>query len=278
MTEGKYFCYNNNIYQTGTPVFTPDNRSFRYGDGCFETMKMVNDDIALSHYHFERLFSSIYLLKFKPEDFFTHNFLSEQIKKLTQKNNHQRLARIRLTIFRGDGSLQDANTDSLNYVIQSWQLDEKILKFNKNGLTTGLFKDAKKANDAFSHIKSNNYLPYLMAGIYAKENRLDDAFVLNSFNRIADATIANIFIAKDGKIKTPALGEGCVAGVMRRHLLKCIREENIPVAETQLEIDDLINANEIFLTNAIRRIQWVKQFEKNTYSNELAKYLHEKFA
>ena len=116
-----------------------------------------------------------------------------------------------------------------------------------------------------------------MAAIWAKENKLDDAFLLNSFNRIADASIANIFIVKNGKIKTPALSEGCIAGVMRRHLIKCIKEENIPFEETLIEAEELSEAHEIFLTNAVRGIRWVKQFDKSTYGNELAKYLHKKF-
>jgi branched-chain amino acid aminotransferase len=50
------------MLESDKAVISFDNRSFRYGDGCFETMKMMNGDIALSHYHFERLFSSLYLL------------------------------------------------------------------------------------------------------------------------------------------------------------------------------------------------------------------------
>lgn len=265
------------MLQANKAIISADNRSFRYGDGCFETMKMINGDIALSHYHFERLFSSSHLLKFKPESFFTHTYLTEQIKKLAEKNNHQKLARIRLTIFRGDGGLYDLDNLSPNYIIESFELHSEILKLNENGLTTSLFKDARKTCDNFSHIKSNNFLPYIMAAIWAKENKLNDAFVLNSFNRIADATIANIFIVKNGIIKTPALSEGCIAGVMRRHLIKCIQQENIPFEETQIEPQELLEADEIFLTNAIRGIQWVKQFENNTYKNQLAKYLHERY-
>jgi branched-chain amino acid aminotransferase len=236
---------------------------------------MVNRNIALSHYHFERLFSSLNILKLKPPSYFTHAYLSEEIKKLAAKNNHSHLARI-LTVVRSDDEFQERD-DTCSYVIQTWQLNEEILKLNKTGLITGLYKDARKACDNFSHIKSNNYLPYVMAAIWAKENKLDEAFVLNNFNRIADASIANIFIVKNGKIKTPALSEGCIAGVMRRHLIKCIKEENIPCEETIIAHEELSDAHEIFLTNTVRGIRWVSQFDKSNYGNELAKYLHEKF-
>lgn len=271
METGKFFIYNKELLPTGKTVLNIDNLSFKYGDGCFETIKMVDGNIALSHYHFERLFSSMNILKLKPATYFTHTYLSEEIEKLAAKNNHNHLARTRLTVFRSD------NDETCGYAIQTWQLNEDILALNKAGLITGLYKDVKKACDNFSHIKSNNYLPYVMAAIWAKENKLDDAFLLNSFNRIADASIANIFIVKNGKIKTPALSEGCIAGVMRRHLIKCIKEENIPFEETLIEAEELSEAHEIFLTNAVRGIRWVKQFDKSTYGNELAKYLHKKF-
>lgn len=276
MEEEQYFIYNGEFEKKGKPVFDIDNRSFRYGDGCFETIKLLNGNIVLSHYHFERLFSSLNALKLKPASYFTYSYLEEQIRNLVAKNNHSHLARIRLTVFRNDNDLNEKDY-SLNYIIQSWQLDEEVLKFNKTGLITGLYKDAKKVCDNFSHIKTNNYLPYVMAAIWAKENKLDDAFLLNSFNRVADASIANIFIVKNGKIKTPALNEGCIAGVMRRHLIKCIKEENIPFEETEVEIEELSEAHEIFLTNAIRGIRWVKKFGKSNYGNEVAKYLHKKF-
>lgn len=277
MENGNYFCYNGKILKTGKLILSADNRSFRYGDGFFETIKMVNGNIALKDYHFERLFSSLQILKFKQPSYFNDDYISEQIKNLAIKNNHLQLARIRITIFGGETALYEDDKRKPNYIIQSWQLNPETLKLNENGLVTDIYKDARKSCDAFSHIKSNNYLPYVMAAIWTKENKLNDVFLLNNYNRISDATIANIFIVKNGKIKTPALSEGCIAGVMRRHLIKCIHHENIPFEEGQIEAKELMEAHEIFLTNSIRGIRWVKQCSNSNYTNQLAKYLSEKF-
>jgi branched-subunit amino acid aminotransferase/4-amino-4-deoxychorismate lyase len=277
MNTAPYFCYNGKLLRTGKLIISADNRSFRYGDGFFETMKMIDGSIVLNNYHFERLFSSLYILKFEKPSYFTDAYLEEQIKNLAAKNNHRQLARLRLTIFRGDGGLYDCENHAPNYIIQTWELDEQVLQLNENGLVTDIYKDAKKCCDAFSHIKSNNYLPYTMAALWAKENKLNDAFLLNNFNRLADATIANIFIVKDGKVKTPALSEGCVGGVMRRYLLTCMRKENIPVEEIKIEDEEVYEANEIFLTNSVYGIRWIKQCGKNNYHLQLARYLHENF-
>lgn len=277
MENGRYFCYDEKIFKTGKGVISADNRSFRYGDGFFETMKMINGSIVLKDYHFERLLSSLPLLKFERSAHFTAAHLSEQIHSLVLKNKHTEHVRIRLTIFRGDGGLYDAENNLPHYIIQSWQLNAGNFAFNKKGLLTDIYTNARKTCDDFSSIKTNNYLPYLMAALWAKQNKLDDAIVLNNYNRIADATIANIFLVKNGKIKTPSLREGSINGVMRRYLLKALQKENIPFEETMIEKDELAEADEIFTTNSVQGIRWMKKCGKYNYRRELSEYLYNKF-
>ena len=85
--------------------------------------------------------------------------------------------------------------------------------------------------DEFSNLKSNNYLGYAMGAMYAKKHKFHDCLMLNSSNRICDATVANVFWVKDGKIFTPPLSEGCVAGVMRAHLINRLPENGMEVLE-----------------------------------------------
>ena len=269
--------HNGRFYHSNELIISANNRSFRYGDGFFETMKMINRKIVLRDYHFKRLFSSLELLQFDKPDYLTPQYLEKQITDLATKNKHSKLARIRLMIFRGNGELYGEQDNFPNYIIQTWEKDETYNQFNKEGFVIDIFNDARKACDNYSHVKSNNYLPYVMAVLWAKKNNLNDAIVLNAFDRVSEATIANVFILKDGIVKTPALTEGCVAGVMRRHLLKCMHEEGMPVEETSINIEDILQAQEVFLTNAAYGIRWVKQCSKSEYSNEFAEMLYEKF-
>ena len=276
MQEAEFLFHDGKFSKTGKPLISPDNRSFRYGDGFFETMKMANGKIILEDHHFERLFTSLELLKFQKPVSFTPDYVREQVTELAKKNGHQKLARIRLTVFRGEGGLYDVTDHFPHHIIQTWELNPAINTLNENGLILGIFKEARKVCDHFSHIKNNNYLAYTMAALWAKEQKLNDALLLNPYDRVSDATIANIFIVKDGMIKTPAISEGCVSGVMRRHLLQSLRKENMPVEETQLEMEDVLQASEIFLTNAIYGIKWVKQLGDNGYTNQLSSLLHKK--
>lgn len=253
---------------------SPDNRSFRYGDGCFETMKMVKGKLLFHQYHFERLFRSLERLKLRFSQNIDSNELLRQINELAESNGHSGFARIRFTIYRQVEKTQKIGNKA-GYLIETMAGDEATKHFNEQGLQLGIYKDVQKSCDLFSAIKSNNYLPYTMAKIWANEQQFDDSIVCNSFGRVADSTIANIFIVDDGIIKTPPLSEGCISGVMRRHLMACFKSEDLPFKEEPITIDQLLNAAEVFLTNAIIGIKWVAKIDKSEYTNVISAMLFE---
>ncbi len=259
-------CFNGKIFADDEPVLLAANRGYRYGDGLFETMKVADGNIQLANYHFERLFSGLLLLKFEVPKLFTADILQQEIIRLCKKNDCEGLSRIRLSVFRGNGGLYDGDK-ALQYIIECWSLNESANKLNENGLVIDVYPDGAKSCDKFANLKAANFLPYNMAAQFAKENKLNDCFVLNTFGRIADSTIANVFIIRDETILTPPLSEGCIAGVMRKYLLQKFAEAGLKHKEIPLTIDDFKNAGEIFLTNAIKGIQWVRQFREKGYTN-----------
>ena len=269
--------FNGNILHENEVSISINNRSFRYGDGCFETIKVVNGNVLLAGHHFTRLFSSLELLQFVIPPEFNQDFFTQLITTLVAANSHTALARVRITIFRNDGGPYDSLNHHPNYLIQSWSGNVDSKRLNENGFIMDFFYDAKKAADNFSQIKSNNYLPYLMGALYAEKKGLNDCFILNSSNRIAESTIANIFLIQDGVIKTPALSEGCVSGVMRKYLLYQFKLNNLPVVEGEIDKDDVLAASEVFLTNALYGIRWVGKIGNSNYSNNMSALLHEKY-
>ena len=272
MTE-LFFIYNNKFYPANTPVISSGNRSLRYGDGLFETMKIIKGKIINREFHFERLFNGLALLQFDLPQNFNSIFLEKKINGLVKKNKHSASARIRLMIFRGDGGIFDIENLHPDYIIESWPLSNEV-QLNENGLIVDVFPDAKKSCDSFSNLKSNNYLPYVMAGLYAKKNKLNDCVVLNSFGRVCDSAIANIFIIKKDKIFTPPLSEGCVAGVMRRWMLEKFDLKKYRILEKNISIMDILTADEFFLTNSIYNLRWVKSFKEKKYSNKISKEIY----
>jgi len=271
-----FFIYNNKFYSSGTPVISSESRSLRYGDGLFETMKLVKGKIINSQFHFDRLFKGLTLLQFEIPKNFTSNFLQKKIDELLAKNKHGSTARIRLMLFRSNGGLFDVEDLKPNYIIETWALNAHQ-QLNEDGLIADAFPDARKSCDFFSNLKTNNYLPYIMAALFARKNKLDDCIIFNSFGRVCDSIIANIFIIKGKKIYTPPLTEGCVAGVMRRWMIEKFDLNPYRVIEKQLVIDDLLDADEFFLTNSISHFRWVRNFKEKKYSNTITKEIYKSF-
>ncbi|HEX9510477.1 MAG TPA: aminotransferase class IV [Puia sp.] len=273
-TGGTFINFNGKALPSGTAIITADNRGFRYGDGLFETMKVAEGRLLLEQFHFERLLAGIRLLQFEPPPFFTAEKLAGQVLELCKKNGHQALARVRLVVFRGDGGLYDPINHFPNYIIQTWPLPPRSHSLNENGLVIDVFPDGRKSCDSFANLKSNNYLLYVLAALYARKHQLNDCLVLNNHGRIADSTIANLFYCKQGQIYTPPLTEGGVAGVMRRYLLELLPGAGFSVQEKETSREDLEGAEEVFLTNSLKGIKWVRSFGASTYGCKLVTSLH----
>ncbi|MBL0147083.1 MAG: aminotransferase class IV [Chitinophagaceae bacterium] len=193
---------------------------------------------------------------------------------MAKKNKHQKFARIRLSVVRGNGGLYDAENHNPNYIVQTWALPDGKGTLNQNGLVLNIYKEALKSCDAFSNLKHNNFLPYTMAALFAKKNNCNDALVLNGYNRICDSSIANVFIVKDEIIYTPPLSEGCIAGVTAAYVIAKLQNSLYKVIEKPLQINDVLNADEVFLTNSIQNIQWVKQIDNSVYKNEMIQKIY----
>jgi branched-chain amino acid aminotransferase len=274
-SSNNFINFNGTFVPSGTPVLTADNRGFRYGDGVFETITVKNGQIRLARFHFERLMTGARALQFVLPPFFTTERLTEQILQLCEKNGHSAFARVRLTVFRDDGGLSDPGDHFPYYIIQSWDLPPGSDEFNGDGLIIDLFPDGRKSCDPFSNLKSNNFQLYALAALYARKNGLHDCLILNSHGRIADSTIANLFYIRENKIYTPPLSEGCVTGVMRRLLLESLPQAGFSLMEKAATIEDLAGAEEIFLTNALKGIKWVRSFRRSIYSSTLTRAVYQ---
>ena len=254
--------YDGHLLRSDVALFTAANRSFRYGDGLFETMMVRDGRLCLSSCHFDRLFSGMQFLSIR--ETFKREELEAHILELCQKNGNPPRSRVRMVVFRDAGPISSAP----HYIIESWPLPGEPA-LNDKGLVIDVFPDGRKACDTLANLKSNNYLLYALATLYAQKQALDDCLILNSRDRLADSTIANLFYISKGQFFTPPLSEGCVAGVMRRHLLENMPRAGFPVVEKPVTIEDLLSADELFLTNAIRGIRWVSSFRTTKFTNSL---------
>ncbi len=272
-----FINYNGKFFHADKPLVDACSRGLRYGDGLFETLKMLDGKIIFEDDHLERLRKGLEVLQFEVTKHFSPSSLAASIKELAKKNNCEKAGRIRVNVFRGDGGLYDPVNHYPNYIIEAIPLTASLTGLNSNGLVTGIYAEAFKSCDLLSNLKHNNFLVYAMAALQAKKEKWNDAIVLNNHGRIADSTIANVFMIKGTEIFTPALTEGCIAGVVRQNLISFLQQYHYSIVETAITTDMLWQADEVFFTNSIYDIRWVKQIENTAYTNTVTKKIYSDF-
>jgi branched-subunit amino acid aminotransferase/4-amino-4-deoxychorismate lyase len=273
MSAKAFVNYNGNILPADQPVLMANNRAFRFGDGLFETIRLMHGDILFFEKHLNRLKRSMNMLGMKwREDLNFHN-LYLLIRHLDQVNELKGNGRIRLGIFREEGGFYTPLKNDVSFLIEAEPLDAKEYQLNESPLRIDVFQEITKAKNKFSNIKSSNALIYVMAGLYKVQQGLDDCLLLNSDGKIAEVISANIFLTSGEEVYTPALTEGCVSGVLREQLIELLKEREKKIHEVSLTIDHVLKADEIFLTNVITGIQWVGAFRQKRYFNNTSKWL-----
>ena len=268
-----YINYNGNIIDSSQPVFTSANRAFRYGDALFETIRLMQGEILFFEKHLSRLSRSMELLGMNSNDDLTFHNLYLSIRHLDQVNNLKGNGRIRLEVFRNDGGLYTPHTNDVSYVIETSHVNVREYQLNEIGLKIELYMDIKKPVSRLSNLKSSNALYYVMAGLHKNNLNTGDCLVLNTDGRIAEAISSNIFLVENNKLSTPALSEACVAGVMREGIIEHLQSQRIPLIEKGITVDDLLKADEIFLTDVVHGIRWVSAFRNKRYFNSFSKAL-----
>jgi branched-chain amino acid aminotransferase len=256
-------CFNGKFLPEGEPVLLVNNRAFSYGDGLFETMRIHNATIPLASFHFDRLFDGLKTLKISDEKL-NADSLTSCILQLCEMNTCLHNGRVRLEVYRSDEGRG-------HFTIEARPIDPSYIFWNDKGWDLGVFGQGRKSSDSFSMLKSSNYLLYAMAALFAKENSWNDAIVLNNAGRICDSGKANIFIVQKNEILTPPLSEGCVAGVMRSFILSKMPAIN----ERAITLEELLSAEEVFLTNALFGIRWVSRIGRQEFRKDHSKKLYQ---
>lgn len=251
-------------------MFSVNNRAFKYGDALFESIRVINGKPCYLEDHFIRLKKGMTVLKMRSANI-SFNDLKNQIEKLIEKNHIRRGGRVRLTVFRSGDGLYTPEDEGKSYVIEARPYMDNDYVLNENGLNIDVYNDLKRPRNILSQIKTTNNIPHVLTGIYKKENDLDDCIVLNDQGRIVEAISSNIFLYKNNNLYTPSLDEGCMDGIMRKQVLRIAKEMNINVFEGMLNGSMLLQADEMFLTNAIKGIQWVVSYRQKRYFSKATK-------
>jgi len=246
----KVVFYNGEFVLENDISISINSRSFNYGDGFFETVKILDSQPFNLSFHFDRIKLALKVLRLEQD--YTELFLKQNISHLLKVNNIIN-GSIKIHVSRiGSGRYLPASNKSDLFIISSKGFPYQI----NNAISLCFYGQEYKASGSLSKLKSSNSLIYILPSIYASENNFDNAILLNKSGNIIEVTNANIFILKNNNIYTPPIVDGCVDGTMRRWV-----NNKLDVIEKSISRDEILDADEVFITNALEGVTSVQRIE-----------------
>ncbi len=261
----------NGTIETSTNNILFNNRAFLYGDGVFETVRIVNNKVLFLEDHYFRLMSGMRIIRMDIPVNFSMEYFEEQLLSTAKANSISDSCKVRITVFRNNGGLYLPETNSISFLINATEIIEKKYTIANKEYEVDLYKDFYVSKQLLSSIKSTNRIINITGSIFANENGLQNCILINDSKNVVEALNGNLFMLLENKLITPPVTEGCLNGVMRKQILSIAKQyENIEVLEQPISPFDLQKADELFITNVVVGIQPITKYRKKEFGNELA--------
>lgn len=265
--------YNGVLTHADDKLFNASSRIYKYGDGFFESIKIINKKPQLFDLHHDRILRASKLFHLPLNEKWSKNYLEEHLTWLCMKNGWVN-ARCRIIFYRDCDGFYMPERDKTSFIIEMSESTPNY-PFNDIGFKLGAYGQILKASNFVSFFKPLSAIQYVLAGIYARDNKFDSVILFNEFGNVAETFNANIFIIQGDDVITPPLSEYCLDGVMRQHIINSLKNLGCSIIEMPISVEDLKNAEEVFLCNATRGIIWIENFEDSYYSYTKTFQIHQ---
>ena len=251
-----------------------DNRAFLFGDGVFETIKVLDHKILFLEDHYFRLMSAMRIVRMEIPMDFTMEYFEEQLLSTAKANECSQSGRIRITVYRNGNGYYLPETNSVSFLIHAKALGNTAYIFDKLAYEVDLYKDFYVTKQLLSSVKTTNKIINITGSIFANENGLQNCLLLNDSKNVIEALQGNVFMLVGKKLITPPVSDGCLNGVMRKQILSLAKKmEDIEVLEESISPFDLQKADELFITNVIKGVQPITKYRKKDFETNFAESL-----
>jgi len=230
------------------------DHGFLYGDGVFEGIRVYEGNVFRLPEHVDRLYESARTIGLHiPME------RAEMIEAVrgTVAANEKTDAYVRVVVSRGPGDLGIDPTKcrkaTVVIIVDSISIyPREVYDYGLELVTSSVRRIPAESLDP--RVKSLNYLNNILARLEATNAGCVEAIMLNHQGLVAECTGDNIFIVKHGRLETPALTQGALAGITRQVVIEIAHAVGVPWRETELALHDVYNADECFLTGTAAEI------------------------
>lgn len=258
---------NGTIVSEGDAKVSVLDRGFLYGDGVFETLRAYRGAIFRCSDHIERLFNSARAIYLKIP--FNEGYLEEALYR-TLLGNYLQDAYLRLSITRGKSKpgLDIEGCSKPFLVIIAKDFNGYPESLYQRGIHASVVKTRRIPSSALSpEIKSLNFLNNILAKAEAAHLGALEGIMLNTEGYVAEGTVSNIFMVKDGVIKTPPRNVGVLNGVTRSTVIELAKENSLPLIEQPFYPEELYQADECLITSTLYEVMPVTSLNNKSVGN-----------
>lgn len=243
-------------------TFPFEERGLQFGDGVYEVIKIYDGAYYLLEKHIERLFRSIEAIKIKPP--FSKEDCKQLLLDLLAQNNMTKDGKVYLQITRGSAPREHIfPVDTLaNFYAYIDAAPRPIQKLN-NGVDVITYEDARWD---YCYIKSLNLLPNVLAKQTAYEQGCHEA-ILHKDGLVTECSSSNAYLVKDGEIYTHPTTKSILYGCVRMRVEQFAKDLKIPFIEKPFTLDDIIEADEIFLSSSTSEVMPVVSVDGKQVAN-----------
>ena len=228
-----------------------------YGDGVFEGIRAYNGSVFRLADHINRLYDSAKSIRLKIP--LTKHELTEAVLE-TIRRNQLRDAYVRLVVTRGVGDLgvDPALCKDPTVFIISEPMASVLGPREPKVVSAMVSSYRRDSVDATSHeIKSLNYMNSILAKVEANSAGVEDAILLDHRGFVSEASVTNVFVAKEGKVSTPSSAAGILHGITRDRIIALCSDLGVDVAQRDVTPFELMSADEVFLVGTKSEIRAV---------------------
>jgi len=260
---------NGQLLPTPPESFALLQRAAYYGDGLFESIRAFEGQTPFWPLHWERLSNGLSVLGLEIPPAWTEGYFEQEIARASQRN-----ARIRLMVWRAPGGLYLPQDNTPQFLITAEPLQSGAFEWDGAGLDVCLCETVRLPVDSLSGVKSLNGARYVAAAREARAKAADDAILLNAHGRVCEATGSNVIWLVGDIVFVPPPFDGQINGTFQKMLCTLLRAEGWEIREKPCFVEDLLGADELLLTNAVRGIRWVRKFEGAEYGCEKSRHFN----
>lgn len=195
--------------------------------------------------------------------------LKRQMERTLTKNKHFLGAVLSIRFWLAEQKLQ--------YSIQSTKTEHSGFELNNKGLYISIAREIRKSVSSLSNSSIGSEMYWHIARIHSKDNS-DELLLLNNEDQIIEALHSNIYLIKNGMIKGASIRQGAFADISKSLMLAVFEQMHISYNESEgITEQDLKEADEVFLVNALDGIKWIIGFEGKRYFNQLTRKISNTF-